>query len=177
LGNLTIVTQEWNSFLSNSSFIKKRENLANHALRLNSDYFSPAIEKWDSNSIQKRSEFLVENILEIWTSFGDPPQTVDVTGTKPTSLVVLGEVFEVNSWRDVAFQMAEIVSQLAADFDLVAHELDSFFKREDDWNSSRQLSNGWWLNVNLSGNSVVNFCERITAIVGLSEDDWEFTNG
>lgn len=176
IGNLTIVTQEWNSSLSNSPFNIKRDKLVKHALLLNSQYFSAESDRWNAHSIQSRSEYLTEHVITIWPSFGEPLKSVNVTGTKPSSLIVLGEAFEVNSWRDVAFQMSEVVSQLSENFDLIALELNAFFKREDEWNSSRQLSNGWWLNVNLSGNSVVSFCERLAAIVGLSDDDWEFIN-
>lgn len=39
LGNLTLVTQEWNSTLSNAPFAAKKERLARHALKINSTYF------------------------------------------------------------------------------------------------------------------------------------------
>lgn len=176
IGNLTIVTQEWNSNLSNSPFARKKSKLANHALLINRQYFSQEISKWNAEAIQARSKALAEFIIELWTPFGEPPVNIDVSGTKPTSLVILGDAYDVKSWRDVAFQMAETTSELAEDFDAIALEMSAFFNREDDWKASRQLPNGWWLNVNLSGNTVVNFCERIAAIVGLDNEDWEFTN-
>jgi hypothetical protein len=66
LGNLTLVTQDWNSSLSNAPFAIKRKRLAGHALRLNSDYFSEEIAAWDEAAIRARGAFLVEQILAIW---------------------------------------------------------------------------------------------------------------
>lgn len=176
IGNLTLVTQEWNSTLSNSSYSRKRKLLSEHALLLNREYFGEATLKWNEDSIRSRSKFLANHIINIWSSIGEPPKSLDVTGTKPTSLLILGEAFEVKTWRDVAIQIAETTSELAEDFDAIANEMGAFFDEDDNWNSSRQLSNGWYLNVHLSAKDIVSFCERLTAIVGLSNDDWEFTN-
>jgi uncharacterized protein with ParB-like and HNH nuclease domain len=68
LGNLTLVTQEWNSSLSNAPFPEKKDKLATHALRLNSDYFSQNIERWDANAIVERARLLTDKIIEIWPS-------------------------------------------------------------------------------------------------------------
>ena len=62
-GNLILVTNEWNSTLSNSSFLNKKGILSNHALRINSEYFSQEIIKWDEDAIKKRANFLVKQII------------------------------------------------------------------------------------------------------------------
>lgn len=72
LGNLTLVTQEWNSSLSNAPFAFKRQKLASHALRLNSHYFCSGIPDWDDRAIRQRGEFLTEQILAHWPSFAAP---------------------------------------------------------------------------------------------------------
>jgi hypothetical protein len=68
LGNLTLVTQEWNSALSNAHFGVKRPRLASHALRINSDYFSREILRWNEEAIHERGAFLTDKILAIWPS-------------------------------------------------------------------------------------------------------------
>ena len=40
IGNLTLVTQNWNSNLSNGEWSGKNHKLAQHALRINQDYFT-----------------------------------------------------------------------------------------------------------------------------------------
>jgi hypothetical protein len=79
LGNLTLVTQDWNSALSNKGFAIKRAKLANHALKLNSDYFGRDIDEWDESAIRDRANFLFDKIIEIWPSFGGDEETEVVT--------------------------------------------------------------------------------------------------
>ncbi len=70
LGNLTLVTQDWNSSLSNKSFTIKRQRLAGHALKINTDYFSQDIPEWDEDAICARCDWLIENVLTVWPSLG-----------------------------------------------------------------------------------------------------------
>lgn len=175
-GNLTLVTQEWNSSLSNAPFPDKKQKLENHALKLNSDYFSKYIEKWNKNAIQARAEFLAQNILAIWPALGESP--VPTSGaTKPQAVIILGETYPVNSWRDVTYQTAEIVSQIADDFTAIAEELPSYFSHQKFKHASRQLSNGWWVYVNLSGDSTKNLCQRLLSLANIPTEDWELEEG
>jgi hypothetical protein len=85
----------------------------------------------------------------------------------------LGETFKVNSWRDVAYRTAESISQVADNFPEIAAEMPSFFSQKKFKHASRQLSNGWWLYVNLSSDSVRNFCRRLLSIADIPEDEWQ----
>jgi uncharacterized protein with ParB-like and HNH nuclease domain len=175
-GNITLVTQEWNSSLSNAPYSDKKKKLENHALKLNGDYFSKYIPQWNKNSIKARAEFLVQHILLIWPALGEPP--VPTNGTmKPQAVVILGETHAVNSWRDVAYRTAEVVSQVVDDFTTIAEELPSYFSHSKFKHASRQLSNGWWLYVNLSGDSTKNLCQRILSMANIPTEDWELEEG
>ena len=66
LGNLTIVTQDWNTQLSNDSFTVKKPKLSHNALLLNSSYFSQNIPVWDETAIRNRTHALTQHILSIW---------------------------------------------------------------------------------------------------------------
>ena len=81
LGNLTLVTADWNSSLSNKSFSIKEQRLASHGLRLNSDYFGQGISAWDEDSIKARTAWLCEKIVAIWPDFSgkDEPDAVTTT--------------------------------------------------------------------------------------------------
>jgi uncharacterized protein with ParB-like and HNH nuclease domain len=69
IGNLTLVTSEWNASLSNSSFALKKSKLASHALRINNSYFSREIAQWNRDGIRERAENVGETVLQIWPSF------------------------------------------------------------------------------------------------------------
>ncbi|MEP7290104.1 MAG: DUF262 domain-containing protein [Chloroflexota bacterium] len=173
LGNLTLVTQEWNSVLSNASFAIKKQKLASHALRLNSAYFAADCLVWDEEAIRMRAEWLLDNILKIWSSLGEPPVSQSAVENKPKSLLVLGERHDVKSWRDVAFQTAECIVKLVDNFDNLAEQLPSSFIRDNSRRRSRELSNGWWINLDLTGDKAKSLCRNLISMAGLSEEDWQ----
>jgi uncharacterized protein with ParB-like and HNH nuclease domain len=69
LGNLTLITGDWNLDLSNATFQVKKPKLSKHALRLNSQYFSQPLLRWGRDEIRERTELLGGKILELWPSF------------------------------------------------------------------------------------------------------------
>ena len=175
IGNLTLVTQEWNTELSNASFQKKQKRLAEHGLKLNSLYFSKEnFDKWNEHSILKRAEFLIEKILEVWSELGTPTIKQKTIGKKPVSLTILGETFPVKTWRDVAYQTALVISQLTEDFETkIASQMPSYFDKYPFQNAYKQLPNGWYLYLNLSATSIKNFCQNLIALAGLTPEDWQ----
>lgn len=174
LGNLTLVTQGWNSELSNSHFEEKRAKLSGHALRLNSDYFGAGIDRWDDEAIRARAEFLLDAILKLWPELGAPPVVQKTTGTKPYSLTMMGQTFVVTTWRDVAFYTAQAISELVDDFDAqIASHMQSYFDHQQFQSACRQLPNGWWIYMNLSAASVKNFCRNMLSLAGIPEDEWQ----
>lgn len=65
IGNLTLLTQELNSAVSNGPFVNKRPEIAKQsALRLNT-YFQD-VTTWDEGEIIKRGELLLEHARRIW---------------------------------------------------------------------------------------------------------------
>jgi hypothetical protein len=175
LGNLTLVTQSWNSALSNGPWSEKKSKLAKHALLLNNAYFSMNVnENWDANSIRERSKWLAEYALQVWEAFGESPAEISFSGRTPQSLIVSGEQQDVSSWRDVAVKALEFaIINKRDDFETFVTELQTTFLSTTEKTRSRQLSNGWWLYVNLSANSVMNLCSRTMELIGLEDDDWE----
>lgn len=171
LGNLTLVTQEWNSGLSNSAYLLKKQKLSNHALKLNNVYFKQTISIWKEKSIRGRAEWLTSHILEIWVSLGNPPVSRAVSA-KPASLKIMGQSFTVNSWRDVAYYTAQVISEISDDFDRIAEQYPAYFDKDKFKNASKQLPNGWWLNVNLSAATIKNFCRNIIESADIKEEEW-----
>ena len=67
-----MVTQDWNSQLSNAIYETKREKLAQHGLLLNQIYFGEmAPEAWNGQSIRSRAQWLMAKITEIWPQLGE----------------------------------------------------------------------------------------------------------
>ncbi len=179
LGNLTLVTSEWNSQLSNSAFLVKKQKLAEHALRINNAYFSQSINRWDEKAILERANFLSIKFIEIWPSFGEHQIFTTVT-SKLKLMQIYGEEIAYNqSWRQVTIQCCEWVIKNRLDrFEEARNLLKSNFRdNKPDINSDGKkrwhlLSNGCWVGINKSAKDHKKFCHRFLEAVGISEVDW-----
>lgn len=173
LGNLTVVTQEWNSQLSNSSYDVKRQKLAEHGLLLNHVYFSEhAPLTWNGQSICERSQWLTTKVSEIW------PQLAETAGAweeKPKAVVILDEIYPVSSWRDVLRRTADVaVEWCGDDFEKqVVAELPAIFSQKAFAFASHQLQNGWWININWSADTIKGLCSRIVQAIAIPEDEYD----
>lgn len=172
LGNLTLVTHEWNIALSNEPFEKKKPVLANHGLRLNSDYFSRQIKKWDKDGIRARADYLADRVFEVWSAFGEIPPTTAGKGTVPRWLTILGGKYRVETWRDVAAKTVEVAAEYDGGFSKIMSQMPNWFFKEETRYTHRQLSNDMWLYTNLSGPAIKNFCHKVIAIVEIPDDEW-----
>ena len=66
-GNLTLITSPFNSFLSNSAFsIKKQELSSQSTLMLNRYFTLYHVNQWDAAAIVKRGERLFEIAVDVW---------------------------------------------------------------------------------------------------------------
>ena len=179
IGNLTIVTQDWNSSLSNSDFENKREKLANHALKLNSEYFNRDHQGWNVSDIQDRAKWLTGLIFEVWPALGDAPRSEGLKFSYARSLTVKDRVFAVDSWRGLLIQMVNCLHemQLLTDLDRAHREFD-WWIASDPGDSAiyyKRSSKGWWIYVNIGAERIVGFCSRLATYCGLSDDEWSFT--
>lgn len=172
LGNLTLVTQEWNSALSNAAYSDKQARLRQHGLLLNKHYFASSPAVWNGDSIRQRAAYLVDQILAIWPSLGEV-QEPKGWQERPKTLTILGETFVVKSWRDVAHQTAECVVQVTDNFESAIADVSAYFKQDKFEGTCRQLSNGWWMYVNLSSDSVKRICDTLLESAGIPEEEFE----
>lgn len=182
LGNLTLVTPEWNSQLSNSSFLVKKQKLAEHALRINSDYFSQSINRWDEKAILERANFLSIKFIEIWPSLGEHEVFPTRTSGKPKLIKICDDEIPLfkQTWRQVTIQCCEWVIKNRSDRFEKARNLltkPNFRENRPDKNSSEikrwhELSNGCWVHVDKTVSQHKEFCRRFLEAVGISEDDW-----
>ncbi len=175
IGNLTLTG--YNPELSNADFPHKRQLFKESHLSLNKWFVDQ--EKWDEETILIRAESLAEVALSIWAYFGsiedDAPTTAQtVTGTTPTSVVILGQRFSVSSWRDVAQKTLETVADLDQDsFEQILVSFPRFVAQSGDgFRSPRQLSNGDFIETHLSASDINKFCIQAVEVAGLSPEDW-----
>lgn len=182
IGNLTLVTQGKNSEVSDGPFEAKRDTLASHALLINSSYFSGQISRWDADSIRNRTAWLTDLILQVWPALGSPPRSVGVKGKTPLTLSIRDIRFDLDrfyGWRGMLMQMVNCLHELEllTDFDDAKSEFGSMIQKDKDDAPKfyKQSSNGWWIYVNHSAETVVHMCGKFAHYCGLSDDDWSFT--
>lgn len=173
LGNLTVVTQEWNSQLSNSSYAIKRPKLAEHGLLLNQVYFrTEAPGRWNGDAIRRRAQWLISKVTEIWPQLSDTGLVVE---EKPKALTILGEVHPVASWRDVLRRSAEFAAQWChGSFEAqVVAKRPTYFARDTGGDGWHPLPNGWRVYVNLNADNIKQFSALIIEAAGIPEEDYE----
>ena len=170
-GNLTLVTQEWNSSLSNAPFTVKKEKLASHGLKLNADYFSTEIQRWDASAIKSRASYLADEMVQIWPLLGQAPG--DRKYGHPVMLHICGEPFEVNSWRDVAYETLKFVSEKTEQFPAISRRFPAHLSPKAFPRASKQLPNGWYINTHLGRDNIRGFCRNVMTAAGFGESDWK----
>lgn len=179
LGNLTLITQAWNSRLSNGPFQDKKEALSKHALQMNSGYFSQDISLWDEAAILARADKLTEAFLAIWTAFGEAKPITQESYRTPKAVTICGETIQISdkTWRQFMKTIVEWVIQNYPDqFKQVQQQLETHFcddltskKYPRDWH---RLSNGTYVYQSDSARGHKSFCRRLLLAVGVSENDW-----
>jgi hypothetical protein len=97
------------------------------------------------------------------------------TGKTPKTLILLGERIPVDSWRDVHAQTMRMLSELEPDaFEQLAVTYPRLISTEPTkMKKSTQLSNGMYIELNLSASRVYQFCTQAVEYVGLSSDNWQ----
>ena len=174
IGNLTLTA--YNTELSNDGFPTKKTTLEESHLELNK-YFKE-IPHWTRNQIEQRAENLAKQAIEIWTYFGQenttPTDLQEVTGTTPISLSILGQHIPVDTWRDVMEQTLNTVADLEPEkFEILAHNFPRYLgKDKNKFRAIRQLQNGYYIEMNLSAQSIQKLCYQAMETIELTSEDW-----
>jgi len=175
IGNLTLTA--YNTELSNEDFLTKKKTLNESHLEINK-YFA-AIPQWSRREIEARAETLAKKALDIWNYFGQenstPTDIREVTGTTPVGLKILGQHFEVKSWRDVMEKTLNAVADLEPEkFEVIAHNFPRYVgKDKNKFRAIRQLENDYFIEVNLSAQSIQKLCYQAMETIELTTDEWQ----
>jgi len=177
IGNLTLTA--YNTELSNDDFETKKNTYNESHLELNK-YFAQK-ETWTRRDIEERAETLSSQAINIWNYFGQenssPTDLQEVTGTTPISVTILGQAFSVESWRDILEQTLNTVADLEPEkFEVIAHNFPRYLgKDKNKFRAIRQLQNGYYIEVNLSAQSIQRLCYQAMETIELTSEDWYVT--
>ena len=177
LGNLTL--SGYNGELSNAVFSIKRATLLNSHFELNRSL--GRFDEWGSESIQERGTMLamqavraLPHILPEFAenSFVRRPQG-RVMGTTPYRLTLLGQTFEISSWRDMIRRtMDTIALNEPEDIERLARTFPSYVRNTPD----RMITHYQILNtemyVDIHGNAetLLNYCKQMTQSLEFIDD-------
>jgi uncharacterized protein with ParB-like and HNH nuclease domain len=183
LGNLTLTS--YNSELGNAPYADKRARFAESHLELNR-YFD-GVQQWAAAEIEKRSEALVTQALSTWPYFGSADADLDeetapqprsaVTGSSPNLVRMRGVETPVRAWVDVAVATIEGIIAIGEDeFKRVADDQPKFVNHDATalrrTGRARRLSNGAYLETNLSATAIHRLCVQAIQVAGVPSDDW-----
>lgn len=174
IGNLTLTG--YNTELSNDSFPNKKVTFEESHLELNK-YFSEILH-WTREEIEQRAEILARHAIELWPYFGqENTSSMDlqgIKGTTPISLSILGQHIPVDSWRDVMEQTLNTVADLEPEkFEVLAHNFPRYLgKDKSKFRVIRQLQNGYYIEMNLSAQSIQKLCYQAMETIELTSEDW-----
>jgi len=175
IGNLTLTA--YNTELSNDDFLLKKKTLNESHLEINK-YFAN-ISQWKKAEIEDRAENLAKKALEIWSYFGQenstPTDIREVKGTTPVGLKILGQHFKVKSWRDVMEQTLKVIADLEPEkFEVIANNFPRYVSKDKNkFRAIRQLENDYFIEVNLSAQSIQKLCYQAMDTIELTSDEWE----
>lgn len=178
LGNLTLVTNDWNVSLSNSPFSLKKQTLASHALRINSDYFAKEIKCWNEQAILARCDFLTDKFLEIWPALGESVPPIKEFYSQPLSVTIYNEKIDIpnKTWKQLRVLVVEwAIENRPQFFNVIRDTVHIFDDTTEGKNYPKdwyQLSNGVYMYNSSSAKQHISYCRRILAAVGISESDW-----
>lgn len=87
---------------------------------------------------------------------------------------ILGQQAEVSSWREVQTYTLEKLAELDPErFTELAEAYPRFISSASTrFRRHRQLSNGYYIEINLAAREVYRFCTQAVTFVGLSSEDW-----
>ncbi len=201
IGNLTL--SGYNSELSNKSFKDKKEIIKTSGIKLNR-YFD-SVETWDKEEIEKRANYLYENIaLQIWqfpivdenlfkTSIIQEFYTLSdsfiATGTKPKKIIIDNETITMQkrSWIECFMKFnnylyeydSKIFESFVHDDDFKGRTQRIISNKKEDCRIAIKLNEETdiYIEKNLSASAILKYIKLIAEKYELEDDDVLFYVG
>ncbi|MDE0609262.1 MAG: DUF262 domain-containing protein [Anaerolineaceae bacterium] len=190
LGNLTLVTQSWNSIMSNSSWHKKRKLLREHGLPLNNQYFSEGrlgdVSVWNEKAIVERESWIIDAFLELWPDQREnnddgnydperhPRPGFDYRGSGVTEIALFNKQLNVygNAWNNATQMFTNELAVPRADFEEIMRDME--VRKLARSGGYKQLDNGLWLDY-MNPNEAVTYMGELADLCELDESDWSIS--
>ena len=112
-----------------------------------------------------------------WPFFGDEKivqhEQKRVTGTTPKTMTILGQHFDVQSWRDVLERTMNTIAELEPEkFEMIMQQFPRSVGRDKRrFAETRELKNGSFIEVRRSAKDIQRFCFQVLETVELSSED------
>ena len=173
----------YNSEISNKDFLEKKEYYKNSNIALNRELAKYEI--WDEKSILERGKKLAELACKVW----DVPKVseeflnnitlrkeeydlfdeIDVTGTKPVYLSIMGKNFSIKSWKEFFVKLCNEICNLDEEkfFKFTEHkdfkgkERRIIDNTDNKMRRAEKIRNNIFIETNLSANVILNYSKLI----------------
>ena len=191
IGNLTLVTQRWNSLMSNDAWHHKRTLLREHGLQLNKQYFGRdkpgEIKAWNEQAIIVRGNWIIDTLLRLWPDLrGAGPERrpydperhprpgVDYKNSKVTAITLFDKQLNVygNAWNNATQMFTNEVAVPRSDFEELMRDME--IRKLVRFEGYKRLDNDWWLNY-MNPNEAVSYMGEVADLCELDEADWSLS--
>lgn len=137
--------------------------------------------------MQEKEANLVATKVEKSQLVNDKPQRVDFahpescTGTRPVNCIIEGKSFSGVNWRDILVALVENflqnkpIAETLCRMSVFSKGERPFLLKEKPKLSARQISNGYWINVNLSIKDLVVTIGELCRFCGVDLNDVDIT--
>lgn len=174
IGNLTLTG--YNPELGKKSFLEKKKEYEKSNLTLNK-YFS-AIERWDIQSIKNRASHLVEQAAKVWHSLRkdhlEEIESSSVIGTRPNQMIVSGQIYPVQTWKQVLLKSVELLLELSPEkFPLLVESQPTrISKMKGTHRSPGELSNGYFIETSLNADAIWRITQQVKDLLEFEDPEW-----
>ena len=156
-------------------------------------------ERWNEEAIKARARNLSERVMAIFyypepterieRNYSNEKYTLDdleiMTGRRPTSMSIVGEIFEVESFSEMLIKTMnwlgdmdiKLMNRLAEnDFRISQAEKTYISYDESKLRRAKELGDtGIFFEINLSARNILQFIKELLECYGLDRDDFYFT--
>lgn len=196
IGNLSLSGD--NSKLGNRTFEEKQDILKDSS-RLKLNQFFIDAKNWTDEEIKNRANILFTEAKELWKYPKDQVITLaleyddkdfytldddaDVTGKKPMSFEILGQKYSTSTWRDMYTKVVEVLVEkdwnLAQTFindsDFQGRQRRLISDSKDDLRSAQKIKDNFFIETNLSANSILVLLKLLCEKFNLTSSDFIFS--
>jgi uncharacterized protein with ParB-like and HNH nuclease domain len=189
LGNLTLTA--YNSELSNKSFIDKKIIFNQSPLKINESLRN--FENWNENSINKRAEILITEMLKIWqypkvdddilNNFQTKSSRFDLASedsfvhTKPLAIFFENEEIKLKDWKDFIIAICKFFNNLSpTEFNVIMQSLPKVFSfQQDKLRGAAEFDHNKYVQTHSSTDTKIENCKTICEKMNYDPEKIQFT--